>query len=204
MFRGHKPRTTAATTSTAFTKPAVPTDPGMLVFTKANGHHLLPLPCSCYRPAARATLQGLCRTGYAAHALTAALATQIGVLQLLHWPQRSACSKCCTGHTVSHAPSVALATQISMLKVLHWPHRSVCSTCRIGHADQHAPSVALATQISMLQVLHWPHRAANPNCCTGNTDQHAPIAKLATRISMFDMHCCSTLKRWSAHNVVAF
>ena len=28
-----------------------------------------PLPCSCYRPAAGATLQGLCRKGYAARAI---------------------------------------------------------------------------------------------------------------------------------------
>ena len=73
-----------------------------------------------------------------------------------------------------------------------------------GRTDQHAPSAALATQIGMLQVLHWQHRTACSDCCTGHTDQHAPTAALATRISMFEMHCCSTLKRWSAHNAVAF
>ena len=123
MFRRHKPRTTAATIST------ISTPPGMPVFTRANGHHLPPLPCSCYRPAAGATLQGLCRKGYGAHAPTAALAIQIGILQLLHWPHRSACSNCCTGHTDQHAPSVALAAQLSMLQVLHWQQGSAYSTC---------------------------------------------------------------------------
>ena len=108
----------------------------MLVFTRANCHHLLPLPCSCYRPAAGATLQGLCRKGYAAHAPTAALATQIGMLQLLHWPHRSACSNCCTGHTDQHAHNVALATQISMPQVLHWRNRSVCSNCCTGKKER--------------------------------------------------------------------
>ena len=59
LFRGHKPRTTAATA------PTISANPGTLVFTKVNGHDLLPLLCSCYRPAAGATLQGLCRKGYA-------------------------------------------------------------------------------------------------------------------------------------------
>ena len=98
-----------------------------------------PLPCSCYRPAAGATLQGLCRKGYAAHAPTAALATQIGMLQLLHWPHRSACPKCCTGHADRYAPSAALAIRISMLQLLHWQHRSACSKCCTGDADQHSP-----------------------------------------------------------------
>ena len=150
---------------------------GTLVFTKANGYHLLPLPCSCYRPAAGATLQGLCRKGYAAHAPTAALATQIGMLQLLHWPHRSACSNCCTGHTDQHAPSAALATQIGMLQVLHWPHGSACSNCCTrhrfqhdskcctGHADHHARTAALVTRISMLQLLHWPYKSTCPRRC---------------------------------------
>ena len=73
-----------------------------------------------------------------------------------------------------------------------------------GSGASGPPKPPLATQISMLQVLHWPHRSACSNCCTGHTDQHAPTAALATRISMLDMHCCSTLKRWSAHNAVAF
>ena len=163
-----------------------------------------PLSCSCYRPAAGATLQGLCRKGYAAHAPTAALATQIGMLQLMHWPHTSACSNCCTGHTDRHAPTAALATQISMPHVLHWPHRSACSKCCTGHTDQHAPTVALATQIGMLQLLHWPHRSTCPKCCTGRPAEHAPTAALATRISILDMHCCSTRKRWSAHNAEAF
>ena len=138
MFRGHKARTTAATAPTISTISTISTDPGMLVFTRANGHHLLPLPCSCYRPAAGATLQGLCRKGYAAHAPTAALATWIGMLQLLHWPHRSACSNCCTGHTDQHAPSAALATQIGMLQVLPWPRTSTCSNCCTGYKDQPA------------------------------------------------------------------
>ena len=143
-----------------------------------------PLPCSCYRPAAGATLQGLCRKGYAAHAPTAALATQIGTLQLLHWPHRSACPTCCTGPTDRHAPSAALATQIGMLQLLHWPHGSACSNCCTGHADKHAPAAAQATHISMLQVLHWPRRSACSKCCTGHTAQQAPSVALATQITM--------------------
>ena len=130
-------------------------------------------------------LQRLRCRGYAARAM----------VHMLH---------CCTAHTDRHAPTAALATQIGVLQLLHWPHRSACPKCCTGHADHYAPTAALATQISMPQVLHWPHRTACSNCCTGHTDQHAPTAALATRISMLDMHCCSTLKRWSAHNAVAF
>ena len=60
-------------------------------------------------------------TGYAARAM-------LHMLQLLHWPHRSACSNCCTGHTDQHAPNAALVTQISMLQLLHWPQGSACST----------------------------------------------------------------------------
>ena len=94
-------------------KPLIPLRRGRLYLRGQMATICPPLLCSCYRPAAGATLQGLCRKGYAAHAPTAALATQIGMLQLLHWPHRSACSSCCTGHTDQHAPSVALATQFS-------------------------------------------------------------------------------------------
>ena len=76
-------------------------------------------------------LQGLRCRGYAARAM-------LHMLQLLHWPHRSACSNCCTGHTDQHAPSAALATQISKPQVLHWQHRSPCSNRCTGHKDQHA------------------------------------------------------------------
>ena len=103
---------------------------------------------------------------------TAALATQISMPQVLHWPQNSAFRKCCTGHADEHAPSAALATQIGMLQLLHWPHN---------------PSVALATQISLPQVLHWPQRSACSKCCTGHTNQHAQSTALATQIGMLQM-----------------
>ena len=89
-----------------------------------------PLPPPCPAPAT-GLLQGLRCRGYAARAM-------LHMLQLLHWPHRSACSNCCTGHTDQHAPSAALATQIGMLQVLHWPHGSACSNCCTGHKDQHA------------------------------------------------------------------
>jgi len=138
------------------------------VFTRANGHHLPPpalllLQACCRGYAAGAMPQGLCCTcsncctGHTdRHAPTDALATHIGMLQLLHWPHRSARSNCCTGHTDQHAPRAALAPQIGMLQVLHWPHGSACSNCCTGHTDRHAPTAALATQINMPQVLHWP------------------------------------------------
>ena len=66
---------------------------------------------------AGATPQGLCCTcsnsctGHTErHDPTAALATQISMPQVLHWPQNSAFRKCCTGHADEHAPSAALAT----------------------------------------------------------------------------------------------
>ena len=65
---------------------------------------LVLLQACCRGYAAGAMPQGLCClcsnccTGHIdRHAPTAALATQIGMLQLLHWPHRSACSNC-TGH----------------------------------------------------------------------------------------------------------
>ena len=141
LFRGRKPRTAAATAPTIST---ISTNPGTLVFTKANGHHLLPCPA----PAA-GLLQGLRCRGYAARAL-------LHMLQLQHWPHRSACANFCTCHTDRHAPTAALATKISMPQVLHWPHRSACPKCCTGHTDQHAPTAALATRISMLDM----------NCCS--------------------------------------
>ena len=64
-----------------------------------------------------------CCTGHAdQHASTAALATQIGMLQLMHWPHRSACPNCCACYTDEHAPTTALAIQISMPQLLHLPH----------------------------------------------------------------------------------
>ena len=98
--------------------------------------------CSPCPAPATGLLQGLRCRGYAARAM-------LHMLQLLHWPHRSACSNCCTGHTDQHAPSAALATQIGMLQLLHWPHRSACSKCCTSHMDQHAPTAALATQMSM-------------------------------------------------------
>ena len=98
----------------------------------------------------------------------------------------------------------AARAMLHMLQLLHWPHRSACSKCCTGHTDRHAPNVALATQIGMLQLLHWPHRSTCPKCRTGRPAEHAPSAALATRISILDMHCCSTRKRWSAHNAEAF
>ena len=83
-------------------------------------------------------------------------------LPLLHWPRRSACSKCCTGHT-----------------------DQPCSTCCTGHADQHAPSAALATQIkhapraalatqiTILDVLYWLHTSARSTRCTSYANHHA-------------------------------
>ena len=91
---------------------------------------LLLLQACCRGYAAGAMPQGLCCTcsncctGHTdRHAPTAALATQISMPQVLHWPHRSACSNCCTGHTDRHAPTAALATQISMLQVLHWQRK---------------------------------------------------------------------------------
>ena len=134
----------------------------------------------CRGNAAGAMPQGLCCTcsncctGHTdRHAPTAALATQISMLNVLHWPNSSACPSSCTGHTDQHAPSAALATQIGKLHLPHWPRRSACSKCCTGHADQHAPSAALATQISKPQVLHWQHRSPCSNRCTGHKDQHA-------------------------------
>ena len=86
------------------------------------------LPCSRANSTKLFALSALpsaspsCCTGHAdQHASTAALATQIGMLQLLHWPHRSACPNCCTCHTDEHAPAAALATQISMLQLLRCP-----------------------------------------------------------------------------------
>ena len=124
----------------------------------AAGAMLQKLCCTDY--AARTLLQAPCCKGYHAgyadqHAPTAALTTQISMLQVLHWQHGSARSTCCHGHTNRHAPTAALATQISMPKVLHWPNRSACPKCCTGHTERHAPTAALATSISMLQLLHW-------------------------------------------------
>ena len=104
-----------------------------------------------------------------------------------HWQRRSACSKCCTGHTDRQAPTAALATRINMLHMLHWRRRSPCSKCRTAHTDRHAPTVALAAQIGLLQVLHCPHISACSKCCTGHTDPHALSVALPTHISILEI-----------------
>ena len=87
--------------------------------------------CSPCPAPAIGLLQGVRCRGYAARAM-------LHMLQLLHWPHRSACSNCCTGHADQHARTAALATQIGMLHLPHWPHRSACSNCCTGHKDHHA------------------------------------------------------------------
>ena len=150
----------------------------MLVFTRANGHHLLPLPCSCYKPAAGATLQGLCRKGYAAHAPTAALATQIGMLQLLHWRHRSACPKCCTGHRMQPSASAALATQMNMLQVLHWQQGSAYSTCTAppllkGGRRTTRKRSKLLNSLVQLNIYHISYSLQN--CALDTSNEIVPI-----------------------------
>ena len=77
--------------------------------------------CTAPVPTVRSFLPSLPCPPHHPHA---ALATQISMLQLLHWPHRSACSNYCTGHTDQHVPAAALATRMSMPQLLHWPHRS--------------------------------------------------------------------------------
>ena len=82
--------------------------------TMLQAQMLQGLPCRlrCSGFAALGILRVLCCTGTAARA---ALAIQISMPQVLHWPHRTACSNCCTGNKHHHAPTAALATRISML-----------------------------------------------------------------------------------------
>ena len=71
-------------------------------------------------------------------------------------------------------------------------HAQCCKGYHAGYAAAAMPHLACcacSAARAMLQVL----------CCKGYA-----AGAMATQIKKLDIHCCSTLKKWSADNAVAF